>query len=243
VPTDAPAAGQARVMLKLSGELLAGAGGEPLGAEGLAATTALIAEARDAGAQVAVVMGGGNILRGGRLSATALPRTDADAIGMAATLVNALAVQAALAARQVPARVFSAFEVPRLAALVDARRARETLAAGGVALFAGGTGNPYFTTDTAAVLRALEIGCTLLVKGTKVDGVYAADPIAHPRAERFAQLTYDEMLARKLAVMDLTAVTLCMENGLPLVVLDARAPGVMRRLLSGERVGTRISAR
>ncbi len=230
-----------RVLLKLSGELLAGAGGEPLAGEGLSLAADQIEAARHAGAQVGVVLGGGNILRGGRDGlARRFDRAAADAIGMVATLVNVLAIQAELDRRGVRSHVLNSFAVPRVADLHTARRARELLDLGEVVLFGGGTGNPYFTTDTTAALRALESGCTVLIKATKVDGVYSADPERDPSALRFAGLTYEEVLERKLGVMDLTAITLCMENRLPVVVLNARQRDSVRRYLAGEPVGTLI---
>ncbi len=229
-----------RVLLKFSGELLAGSGGEPLSPDGLAVVADQIAAARGAGAQLAVVLGGGNILRGARGLAGRFERTTADGIGMVATLVNALAVQAELDRRGIASHVLNAFDVPRVAELHDARRARALLDAGEVVLFGGGTGNPFFTTDTTAALRALEAGCALLIKATKVDGVYSDDPQQHAQAVRYETLTYEQVLDRKLGVMDLTAITLCMENRLPVVVLNARQPESVRRYLEGEALGTTI---
>lgn len=231
-----------RVLLKLSGELLAGEGGAPVGAAGLGTVADQIAGAHDAGAQVAVVLGGGNIVRGRGELGHRFDRSTVDAIGMVGTLVNALAVAAELRGRGLPARVFSAFDVPRMADLYSPAAARRALEQGEVALLAGGTGNTHFTTDTAAALRALETGCTLLVKATKVDGVYSADPEREPAAERFSRLTFEEVLARKLGVMDLTAITLCMENALPVVVLNAKRAGSIRAYLQGESLGTLIEA-
>ncbi len=231
-----------RVLLKLSGELLAGPGGEPLGAEGLIVVADQIESARALGAQVAVVLGGGNILRGGRGAGIQFERTAADAIGMMATLLNAMAVQAELDRRGIPAHVLNAFAVPRVAELHTARRARDLLAQGEVVLFGGGTGNPFFTTDTTAALRALESGCAYLIKATKVDGVYSADPVRDPQAVRYDTLTYEEVLERKLGVMDLTAITLCMEQRLRVVVLNARQKDSVKRFLLGEPVGTVIQS-
>lgn len=228
-----------RVLLKLSGEILAGRAGA-IDSQGLALVCGQINGAREAGSEVAVVCGAGNIFRGNRGAGCVMPRTTADSIGMVATLANCLAIEGALAAREIPARVLCAFEAPRIADLATPRSANESLSRGEVVLFAGGTGNPYFTTDTAAALRALEIGCSLLIKGTKVDGVYSADPLIDPNAPRFARLTYAEVLQRRLGVMDLTAVTLCMENDLPIVVLNARQPGSVAGFLRGEELGTLI---
>ena len=230
-----------RILLKLSGELLATGSDAGVTGEGLAQAAAQIAGARRAGCEVAVVCGAGNIFRGSGPLGEKLPRCDADAVGMAATLVNALALEAALRETGLAARVFSAFDAPRLARLHNPRDCRACLGEGEVVILAGGTGNPYFTTDTAAALRALELECTLLIKGTKVDGVYDADPVREPQAQRFERLTYEEVLARRLGVMDLTAVTLCMENQLPIVVLDATQPGSVEAFLRQGRGATLIA--
>jgi uridylate kinase len=227
-------------LLKLSGELLGGARGVGLDPDGLDLIASQIADAHGAGAQVAVVLGGGNLLRGAAARRAGWARTDADAIGMLGTLINALAIAHTLGARGIPARVLSAFEVARLADLYRADRGRASLDAGEVLLCAGGTGNPYFSTDTAAALRALELGCTLLIKGTKVDGVYAADPRDDADCERFEKISYRKVIERRLGVIDLTAVTLCLENALPIVVLNATERGSIGRLLAGEAIGTRI---
>jgi uridylate kinase len=228
-------------MLKLSGEMLGrpedGRGIDPVG---LARLVDQIAGARAAGAQVAVVIGVGNLLRGGRAGALDLPRTTRDALGMLGTLVNALALRDALLGRGVPAAALSAVETPQLVERYRPDRGRDCLAEGRVVICAGGTGNAYLTTDTAAAVRALELECELLVKGTKVDGVYSADPVRHPRARRFAQLSFAEVLRRRLGVMDLTAIALCMENRLPVVVLNAMQPGSIGAFLRGEPGGTRI---
>jgi uridylate kinase len=228
-------------MLKLSGEMLGARAGFVLDAGGLERIAGVIAGARAAGAEVAVVIGGGNILRGGR-AGLALPRTTLDALGMLATLMNALALRDTLVAGGVPAHVLSAFEVPQAAERYRPERGRELLAAGEVVLCAGGTGNAYLTTDTAAALRALELECDLLIKGTKVDGVYSADPMRVKGARRYTRLTFAQVLRRRLGVMDLTAITLCMENRLPVVVLNAAEPGAIPGLLRGEPRGTRIVA-
>lgn len=229
-----------RVLLKLSGEMIGGSSGAGFAAEGLSLLADQIAGARGAGAEIAVMIGGGNLVRGTR--AGFLPRAEADGIGMLGTLMNALALRAALESRETPAAVLSAFAVPRFADLYRPELGRALLAEGRVLLLAGGTGQTHLTTDTAAALRALELHCTLLIKATKVDGVYSADPAREPGARRFASLSYEEVLARRLAVMDLTAITLCMENGLPLVVLNATTPGSVARYLRSGRGGTRVGA-
>jgi len=227
-----------RVLLKLSGELLGRDDGVGLSASGMARAAGQIAGARRAGSEVAVVCGAGNLFRGSGSAARGMPRTSADATGLAATLVNALALAGTLARMGLAARVLSAFEVPRLSELHTPQRSLACLARGEIAILAGGTGNPFFTTDTAAAVRALELECTVLIKGTKVDGVYDRDPLREPDARRFAQISYAEVLARRLAVMDLTAVTLCMENRLPLVVLDATREGSVEAFLRGADLGT-----
>ena len=228
-----------RLMLKLSGEMLGGRAGAVLDGAHLGQIAGVIAGARVAGAEVAVVIGGGNILRGGR-GGLPLPRTTLDALGMLATLMNALAVRDTLRADGVPACVLTAFDAGGAAERYRPDRGRARLAAGEVVLCAGGTGNSFLTTDTAAALRALELGCDLLVKGTKVDGVYSADPMRVKQARRYRQLTFEQVLRRRLGVMDLTAITLCMENRLPVVVLNAAEPGAIPALLRGEPRGTRI---
>jgi len=236
-----PAAIGRRVLLKLSGELLGGACGVGLDEAGVGAIADQIAGAREAGSETAVVLGGGNVLRGSRAS-VALARTEADAIGMLATLVNALAVRGALERRGIPARVLSALAAPQVADLYRPDLGRGVLASKAVLMLAGGTGNSHFSTDTAAALRALELHCTLLVKGTKVDGVYDRDPALDPGAKRLETLTFSEVLARRLGVMDLTAITLCLENRLPVVVLNATTPGSVRRFLETGKGGTLIRA-
>ncbi len=235
-----PSGAPRRVMLKLSGELLSGSQGTPFAQDGLALVADQVTAAAGSGAQIGVVLGGGNLLRGSRSLGQSFPRVDADEIGMVGTLINALVLRAELTVREIPSRVLCSFDVPRAAELHTPRRARQAFAAGEVVIFAGGTGNPYFTTDTAAALRALETGCDLLIKATLADGVYTADPNTDPDARLFSRVTYEEVLARKLAVMDLTAVTLCMENRLPIVVLNARDRGSVKRFLEGETLGTLV---
>ncbi|MBP7669280.1 MAG: uridine monophosphate kinase [Candidatus Eisenbacteria bacterium] len=236
-----PRAGARRVMLKLSGEMLGGASGTGLDEQGIARAADHIAGAKAAGYEVAVVLGGGNIARGAGAQ-SADDRVRADGIGMLATLVNALAVRAAVERRGLEARVACAFAVPALADIHRPEEGRVHLEAGRVLFLAGGTGNPYFSTDTAAALRALELGCSLLIKGTKVDGVFERDPRVDPAARRFDCLPFSEVLRLRLGVMDLTAITLCMENRLPVVVLNASVPGSVRQFLEGASIGTRIVA-
>jgi uridylate kinase len=227
-----------RVLLKLSGELIGGERGAGLTQAGLECLADQIEGARRAGAETAVVIGGGNLVRGSALPF--LPRSLSDGVGMLGTLMNALALQGTLVHRGTAATVLSATFCPRFAELYRPERAAALLAGGDIVLLAGGTGQTHLTTDTAAALRAVELGCSVLIKGTKVDGVYSADPVRNPRARRFERLTFAEVLRRRLRVMDLTAVTLCMENDLPIVVLNATESGSVERCLRGRAVGTLV---
>ena len=227
-----------RVLLKLSGEALmgdAGYGIDPAIIEDLAIQ---IRTARDAGVELAIVVGGGNIFRGVAGSAKGMDRAQADYIGMLATVMNALAVQDVLENAGVFTRVMSAIEMQSIAEPYIRRRAMRHLEKGRVVIFAAGTGNPYFTTDTTAALRALEIGADCIMKATRVDGVYDADPRTHPDAVRFDELTYMEVLRRGLTVMDSTAITLAMDNKLPIIVFNIETDGNIVRALAGEHVGT-----
>ncbi|HEY5516962.1 MAG TPA: UMP kinase [Coriobacteriia bacterium] len=227
-----------RVLLKLSGEALmgdAGYGIDPAIIEDLAIQ---IRTARDAGVELAIVVGGGNIFRGVAGSAKGMDRAQADYIGMLATVMNALAVQDVLEKAGVFTRVMSAIEMQSIAEPYIRRRAMRHLEKGRVVIFAAGTGNPYFTTDTTAALRALEIGADCIMKATRVDGVYDADPRTHPDAVRFDELTYMEVLRRGLTVMDSTAITLAMDNKLPIIVFNIETDGNIVRALAGEHVGT-----
>jgi uridylate kinase len=227
-----------RVLLKLSGEALMGDVGygiDPAIIEDLAIQ---IRTARDAGVELAIVVGGGNIFRGVAGSARGMDRAQADYIGMLATVMNALAVQDVLEKAGVFTRVMSAIEMQSIAEPYIRRRAMRHLEKGRVVIFAAGTGNPYFTTDTTAALRALEIGADCIMKATRVDGVYDADPRTHPDAVRFDELTYMEVLRRGLTVMDSTAITLAMDNKLPIIVFNIETDGNIVRALAGEHVGT-----
>ncbi len=232
-----PAAGpQAprRVLLKLSGEALMGRREYGLDNETVAAIAADIADVVAMGAQVCVVIGGGNIFRGVRAAAGGMDRAQADHIGMLATVMNALAMQNALERRAVPTRVQSAIPMSSICEPYIRRRAERHMEKGRVVIFAAGTGNPFFTTDTAAALRAAEMNCDLLLKGTQVDGVYSADPRKVPEATRFERLTYLEVLSRDLAVMDAAAISLARENGLPIVVFNIHAAGAFAQVMRGE---------
>ena len=231
-----------RVMVKLSGEGLGGDAGIGIDPPTLKETAAEVAAAaRDA--QVSLVVGGGNLIRGADdgLGAVGVQRVTGDHMGMLATLINALAFRDALLAQGTPAVVLASHPISTVAEGYSVQKVLDHLAAGRVVLHAGGTGNPLFTTDTAACLRGIETGADLIVKATKVDGVYSADPVSDPNAERFDELTYMEVLDKRLGVMDLTAITLCREHGMPVVVCDATRPGTLTQIVRGAKVGTRIS--
>jgi len=227
-----------RILLKLSGEALLGDksfGVDRAFADYLAAE---IKEVHDLGVQVTAVVGGGNIFRGISDSAQGMDRVSADHMGMLATVINGLALQDALERAQVFTRVQSAIEMREVCEPFIRRRALRHLEKGRVVIFAGGTGNPYFSTDTAAALRAMEIKAEIILKATKVDGIYDADPKTHPAATRFERLSYIEVLKRGLKVMDTTAISLCMDNRMPIVVYDLSRKGNLRRIVLGEKVGT-----
>jgi uridylate kinase len=232
-----------RILLKLSGEALAGGEGFGIDPAVVARLCRDIAEARQAGAEVALVLGGGNLFRGAALQAAGLGRVTGDHMGMLATVMNGLAFRDLLRQAGVPSILYSAIELPGVAERFHRDHAVEALERGEVTVFVAGTGNPFFTTDTAACLRGIEIGADAVLKATKVDGVYTADPFKDPTAERFEELSYDEVLARELEVMDLTAICLCRDYAMPLVVFDMAAEGALIRLVKGEMVGTRVNAR
>ena len=227
-----------RALLKLSGEALVGDQGYGIDARTLQYISAEIHGVQKLGMELAVVIGGGNMIRGAEAQAYGIERVTADYMGMLATVINGLSLQSGLEQLGVPTRVQTAFEMPAIAEPYIRRRAMHHLAEGRVVVFAGGTGNPYFTTDTTAALRAAEIGAEIVLKATKVDGIYDADPMAHPEAVKLPQLTYLDVLQRGLKVMDATAISLCMENRLPIAVFDMMEPGSIRAVLEGKRVGT-----
>jgi len=231
-----------RILLKLSGEALAGEKGFGIDTRILDEIVSRVKEATESGVSVALVIGGGNFFRGTQAD-EALDRVTADSIGMLATVMNALAFRAALAGSGVTCCLMSALAIPGVAAPVDIQEARRRLGGGEVVIFAGGTGNPFFSTDTNAALRALEVGADVLVKATKVDGIYDRDPVKDPGAVFFRELDYDEVLAGRLAVMDATAVSLCRENGLELRVINIFDPLSLKRLVAGEEVGTTVRGR
>ena len=230
-----------RIVLKLSGEILAGDQGFGICADALSRIVNELVDVHSLGVQLGVVIGGGNIFRGAyEVERLSVNRVSGDYVGMLATLINALVLQDILEKRGVMTRVMSALDIWELAEPFIRRKALKHLEKGRVVLFACGTGNPYFTTDTAAALRSVEIGAELLVKGTKVDGVYDKDPVKHPDAVLYTELSYMEVLERQLRVMDATAISLCMENKLPLVVYNVRREGALKRIVMGEVVGTKI---
>ena len=226
-----------RILLKLSGEALQGKG-YGIDPEVLGTIAEEIREVHSLGAEVGVVIGGGNILRGVSVAAGGMDRAGADHMGMLATVINALAMQDALERRNVPARVLSAIPMQGICETYIQRRAVHHLANRQVVLFAAGTGNPYFTTDSAAALRALEVHAEVLLKATKVDGIYDKDPMKHPDARRYERLDYTEVLARGLAVMDGAAISLCREHSLPVIVFDMLGRGNIRKVVCGESLGT-----
>ena len=231
-----------RILLKLSGEALLGRGNYGIDPEVLARLAGEVRELLGTGLQLALVIGGGNIFRGAGLAAAGMDRVSADHMGMLATVINALAMQDALERIAVPTRVMSAIRINQVCEDYIRRRALRHLAKGRVTIFAAGTGNPFFTTDSAASLRAIEINADLLVKATKVDGVYSADPLVDRDAVFYPRLTYNQALREDLRVMDAAAIVLCRDNRLPLRVLSINTPGALRRVLAGEDIGSLVES-
>ncbi len=231
-----------RIVLKLSGEALAGSQGYGVDPAVLVRIGAEVREVIDLGVQVAIVIGGGNIFRGLAASAGGMDRSTADYMGMLATVINALALQDALEKVGCQTRVLSAIEMRAVAEPYIRRRAIRHLEKGRVVIFAAGTGNPFFTTDTAGALRAVEIGADAIMKATKVDGIYSADPVRDKNAVRLPKVTYIEVLNRRLEVMDTTAISLCMDNKLPIVVFDLNRSGNIKRIVCGEPVGSVVAS-
>jgi len=230
-----------RILLKLSGQALAPARGSGIDLDAVGFVAQEVKQAVDLGVQTAMVIGGGNILRGSDYEARGMDRATADQMGMLATVINALALQNALEQLGVHTRVLSAINMQALCEPYIRRRAVRHLEKGRAIIFAAGTGNPYFTTDTAASLRATEIGAEVILKAShQVDGVYDRDPLADPSAQRFDRLTYLEVIQRRLQVMDSTAITMCMDNQLPIIIFNLRKPGNIRRVVLGEAVGTSV---
>jgi len=230
-----------RILLKFSGEILGTDGGGGLDFNKLKVFSREIAEVKALGTEIGLVIGGGNILRGSSTTDSGMDRVSADYMGMLATVINALAFQNALEQTGVHTRVLTAIKMEQLAEPYIKRRAIRHLEKGRVIILAGGTGNPYFTTDTAAALRAIEMEANVVIKGTKVDGVYDGDPMVDPNAKRFDFLKYIDVLNKGLRVMDATAVSLCMENSLPIVVFNLTEIGNLMRVVQGEDVGTTVS--
>lgn len=231
-----------RILLKISGEILAGDQGYGIDPVVLNALADEIAAVVALDVEVAIVIGGGNIFRGIAASAKGMERASADYMGMLATILNALALQNALERKGVTTRVQSAIEMRQLAEGYIRRRAIRHLEKKRVVIFAGGTGNPYFSTDTAAALRAMEIGAEVIMKGTKVDGIYEADPLTNPSAKKFSALPFLSILNKNLKVMDSTAITLCMDNNLPLIVFNLKENGNLLRVVQGDKIGTLVTA-
>ena len=241
-PSAAPRRGYRRILLKLSGEALIGGDSIGINRPSIARIVDEIAEVVRLGVQTAVVIGGGNIFRGVAPGAAGMDRATADYMGMLATLINALALQDALRKAGIETRVQSALTVEQVAEPYIRGKAMRYLEEGRVVVFAAGTGNPFFTTDTAAALRGMEMGVEVVLKATKVDGIYTADPQRDPSATRYASLTFDEAVFRRLTVMDATALTLCRDQSLPIRVFSIFKPGALRRVVCGEDEGTLVHA-
>ena len=229
-----------RVLLKLSGESLMGHQGYGIDTERLNEYASQIAEVVASGVQVAIVIGGGNIFRGLTGAAKGFDRVKGDQMGMLATVINSLALSSALEAAGQPARVFTAINMFPIGQHYSNRTAIEALDRGEVAILAGGTGCPFFTTDTGSALRAIEVQADVMLKGTRVDGVYTADPEKDPAATKFDEISYDEVYNRNLKVMDLTATALCKQNSMPIIVFDMDTPGNLAKVLAGEKIGTLV---
>jgi len=229
-----------RILLKLSGEALMGEGDYGIEPATIKRTAEEIHELSEAGVEMGLVLGGGNIFRGAGLAQAGMDRVTGDHMGMLATVINSLAMQDALEKLGSRCRVMSALKINQVCEDYIRRRAVRHLEKGRVAIFAAGTGNPFFTTDSAASLRAIEIGADIMLKATKVDGIYSEDPVKNPKAERYKKLSYDDAIARKLGVMDATALVLCRDQGMPVRVFDLHTPGNLRRVVAGDDVGTLV---
>jgi uridylate kinase len=229
------------VLLKLSGEAL-GKGGKGLDRRAIDSISRQLCDVQRSGCRLAIVVGGGNIVRGGELSDTVAVRATADQMGMLATMINGLALMDGLERAGCASRLMSAVAAHQICEPFIRRRAIRHQEKGRVVILAGGTGNPFFTTDTSAALRASELGCEVMLKATRVDGIYDSDPEVNPKAQRFLRLTYREVIERRLEVMDLTAITMCMDNGLPIRVFDMLTEGNLQRVVAGEDIGTLVGA-
>ena len=241
-PKNAPPAPiYRRIVLKLSGESFQGSQGFGIDAETVHSIAREVKEVSDLGIQMAIIVGGGNIFRGSRQKSLAIDRATGDYMGMLATVINAMALQDALEKEGVYTRVLSAIEMKEVSEPFIRRRAMRHLEKGRVVIFGAGTGNPYFSTDTAAALRAMEIKADVILKATRVEGIYDADPEQVPDARFFTAISYRDVLSQNLKVMDSTAISLCMDNGLPIVVFNLNRPGNIKRVVLGERVGSKVT--
>ena len=229
-----------RILLKLSGESLMGDKALGIDNDRLASYASQIKEIQDGGVQVAIVIGGGNIFRGVQAEQGGMDRTHGDYMGMLATMINSMALQAALESKGVQTRLQSAIEMKEISEPFVRRKAVRHLEKGRVVIFGAGTGNPYFTTDSAASLRAIEINAEVILKGTRVDGIYSEDPEKNPEARKFDEISFDDVYGKGLKVMDMTAFTLCKENDLPIIVFDMDTPGTLKKVVSGEQIGTLV---
>ena len=231
-----------KILLKLSGEALMGEQEFGISSEVIASYSRQIKEIVDLGVEVSIVIGGGNIFRGLSGAAQGVDRVTGDHMGMLATVINSLALQNSIEKLGVPTRVQTAIEMPKIAEPFIKRKAQRHLEKGRVVIFGAGTGNPYFTTDTAAALRAIEMNTDVVIKATKVDGVYDKDPVKYPDAKKYETVTYNEVLAKDLKVMDATAISLCRENRLPIIVFDSLTEGNLKKVIMGEQIGTTVLA-
>ena len=231
-----------KILLKLSGEALMGEQEFGISSEVIASYSRQIKEIVDLGVEVSIVIGGGNIFRGLSGAAQGVDRVTGDHMGMLATVINSLALQNSIEKLGVPTRVQTAIEMPKIAEPFIKRKAQRHLEKGRVVIFGAGTGNPYFTTDTAAALRAIEMNTDVVIKATKVDGVYDKDPVKYPDAKKYTTISYNEVLAKDLKVMDATAISLCRENRLPIIVFDSLTEGNLKKVIMGEQIGTTVLA-
>lgn len=230
-----------RILLKLSGESLAGNGNYGINDSVLMEYASQIKEVADKGCQISIVVGGGNIFRGLSGTSSGFDRVKGDQMGMLATVINSLAIESAITRAGGKAKVFTSIRMEPVGELYSRDKVVSEMKNGTVCIIAGGTGNPFFTTDTASALRAVETGADVLLKGTRVDGIYTSDPEKNPGAEKFVKISFEEVIDRRLKVMDLTAFTMCRENNMPLIVFDMNKPGNLMKLISGERIGTIVT--
>lgn len=231
-----------RILLKLSGEALGGPDGSGIDHSVISDYAKQIKEITDAGCQVAIVVGGGNIFRGLSGTTEGFDRVKGDQMGMLATVINSLALESGLKATGCPARVFTSIRMEPVGDLYSRDKVDEALNSGFICLIAGGTGNPFFTTDSASALRAVELKCSILLKGTRVDGVYDSDPEKNPSAKKYETVTFDEAISKKLRVMDITAFAMCSENNMPIIVFNMSRYGTLKQVVEGNKCGTLVSA-